>query len=1148
MKYFSVFFTFLAALFLYAAEPVVKIPRITAEKAAELAAADSFWAPDWEGAAVIRTFTNHQGFGSIPLATSFYLFHDGENLWAAAHCAENDFSTARAFERDSMDDLTLDEAVQVVIGFDGKVTTNMTMGVYEGAYGTLGNCAHLYEMTVNMANSASRSFDETLLRDVKFDHATVEAEGGWAALLRIPFASVGYNWQDNPMVHFNLFRFSRDVRYGWYLPSFGGYNKLPVGKAELLDFDRNGEATVEPVRAIAPTVSASENSIPVRGRLDIEYYAAAGEVAAEVPSGRKGSEITLTVNGESISATGSSHWATRLELPAKFEAGTKITAVLSCDGKELLREEFTALEPPAWRFGVAMEYLEERVPHPWATPEFSDGTLTLTHGTVEFGDGMFPVSIFNSRNQEILAGPITLEAEVDGVLLPVNARASYSQTATAVEMVSEALPGLEIKTRTEYDGFMTVRARLTGLETTIPDTLRLRIPLTEGLAEYVSKGSTQQLIRTGGHGYCGNNSWELWVGNRQGGMIFTYGHQVFYSDKDGRQIVVDGDEILLTFVSEDGLTPPEDNVFEFHLQFTPFRSDFIPLLDSIYWFEEWSEWQSYPDMRKLPEIAQRVQDSAAKGRQQFIYFGHTVAENAPESVKYPTDFISYPRRPDYTRAYGISKGIPCSITCFRGEIGEFMLDNIETIVEETGLPGIYLDGPTVPFTCENLNHNCSPNLPALWDGSWHDGNVAGQRSYIKRLRGIFDSRGHKNPIWHHTGGYFGLVHFSHCDFYWDGEQLSRYRKGYLLPPEIFSVIYSGYPFGYQGVFFPFFYIDSTLRSSKGRAWVAPHHVISAAGTSTSYESYLRINKRHPDTEFYPYTAEQPHIQILNENTLCTSYYLAENEAVLMSSNIVYEGTQENIIDISGLFPGEELQVRCLNREETPDFENGILKFSVAVRGLNIYHIAPASVDVSAFDLPDPTRPVADVPPAVPLMEQYEIDPAKWTFKAEEFVPVAESGLEYGLRANGSPARMIYNESLPDNFNFKLKFRHSGKFKFVVDGLEITFDYHQAGKGWFIDKIDPNDCLEVSDVTVAAHGRSYSVLDRPVEVDVYLIDGRVTLYYDGVRILQYGLPAVNHENGHTLMLETADNYWVAFDVEYFGPAEEADMPRLIHPIL
>ena len=544
-------------------------------------------------------------------------------------------------------------------------------------------------------------------------------------------------------------------------------------------------------------------------------------------------------------------------------------------------------------------------------------------------------------------------------------------------------------------------------------------------------------------------------------------------------------------------------------------------------------------------MAKRVQAAADKGRGFYLYFGQVVAEDAPEFAEYPADLFAYPRRPWYKRGYDPGKDVPCSVICFREEAGEFMLDKIDQLAEEAGLPGVYLDGPSVPFSCDNLNHNCSSYLPARWDGSWHEGRVAGQRSYMKRLRGIFDSRGYKFPIWHHTGGGFGLVHFSHCDFYWDGEQLSRYRRGYMLPPDVFSIIYSGTPFGYQGVFLPFFYCDSTLTTRQSLAWSAPHGVLSMAVGSTMPD-FMQITRRDPETRFYPYTGEQPHIRILNDNTLCTSYYLAGNEAVLISGNIVYHGTQKNEVDISGLFPGRELQVRCLNREEEPDLRDSVLRFSVAERDLRIWHIAPADVDVSAFNLPDPTRPKADAPAAEPLTEQDAFVPENWTIESGTFAPIAETGLPFGLKSEGKPAVIRYAHGLPDNIHLRMNFRHSGKFRFFVDGVEISFDYHSA-KGWLVEKLDNFDSLDRCDVSVAAHGRSYSVLDRPVKLDVYIIDGRAALFYDGVRIIQYGLPMKNYEAGHTLAIETKDNDWIAFDVEYLGPAAEEDMPHWEHPV-
>ncbi len=1157
LKRFFTILSFVSCCIPVFAEPLVKIPRITAEKAAELSAVDMFREDDWAGAAVVRTFSGLNGKKTIPAPTSFYLFHDGENLWLAACCAEDDFSEAYAFERSFDDDLSVDEAVQVVMGMDDKVAAKLTMGGYEGAFSELGKCAHTYEMTVNLAGSTSRRYDETPLRDSKFDCALFDMGDGWAAVFCIPFSSVGYDRERTSVAYFNLFRFYRGERYGWHLPSFGGYNQLPMAKAEFLDFDRNDEATAEDF----PEYSAASSTsgplpTPVLGRLDLEYYPAAAEVAAEFPSGRKGADIVLTVNGASVHAEGSSHWPSRLKLPADFPAGTPITASLACNGEVMLNKTFTAKAPASWRTDVALEYLDDRVPYPWSSPEFEDGILTLKHGTIDFGDGMLPVSAVGCRGREILAGPVSLEFEMNGEILPVNPRAEVGRTVTAIDMLSADNPGVEVKTHTEYDGFMTVRARITGLGDTVPDTLRLRIPLAEGMAQYITNGSCQSLVKIGGYGYRGNLRDDLWVGDRDGGVIFTFGHYLVYSAPDGRQVEINGDEILITLVSRDGVRPPEDNVYEFHLQFTPFRDDYIPPLKADLMFESWSDYQSYPDLKKVPAIRQRREAAEKADKDLYIYFGSTMAENAPEFAEYPTTFTAYPRRAWYKRAYDPGKDVPCSVICFRGEAGEFLLDKIDRLAEESGLRGVYLDGPTVPFWCLNLNHPCSIFLPASWDGSWHEGCVAGQRSYIKRLRGIFDSRGVKNPIWHHTGGGFSLVHFSHCDYYLEGETLSRYRRGYLLPPDVTSVVYSGYPFGMQGVLWASAFLDATFSHPFRRAliWSLPHGIVSSMVNGANWSRFLDITRRKPDARFYPYTGEQPHIKTMNENTLCTSYYLAEDEAVLISGNIVYDGVQENVIDLSGMFPGEALQVRCLNRDEEPDFRDGILRYSVATRDMRVYFIAPVSTDASLLDLPDPVRPRADVPQAEPLEAQHDFLPANWSAEAGVLAPIPESGLKHGLRTENKKALLRYRGTLPDNVNIRLKFRHPGNFKFHIDGVEISNKFHTTNAGiyhwggWVIEHVDEYDNLDRCDVSPGAFGRNYVVNDRAVDVDIYLIGGRISMFYDGVCVLRDALPAVDYGGNHTFAVEVKDDSWIAFDLEYLGPCEEEDLPPLIHPIL
>ena len=282
----------------------------------------------------------------------------------------------------------------------------------------------------------------------------------------------------------------------------------------------------------------------------------------------------------------------------------------------------------------------------------------------------------------------------------------------------------------------------------------------------MNPGSSQKLYQTGGFGYRGNAySSAFWIGSQNAGIIIDSDRQLFYSPRNGRQIEITGDEVVMNFVTPDGIIPPEGTVFEFFLQGTPSRTDTISLMNADFWFESWSDYQSYPDQTKNEEMQRRIKAAKDNGKDFFLYFGQTLAENTPEFQQFTTDIMAEPRRPWYKRAYNPGKDVPCSVICFRGEAGEMILDGTEKLAVNNGLPGVYLDGPSSPFACDNLNHRCSAYLPAIWDEPWNKGQVSGQREYLKRLRGIFDSRGSRHPLWHHTGGGYHLVTFALCDYY-----------------------------------------------------------------------------------------------------------------------------------------------------------------------------------------------------------------------------------------------------------------------------------------------------------------------------------------------------------------------------------------------
>ena len=136
----------------------------------------------------------------------------------------------------------------------------------------------------------------------------------------------------------------------------------------------------------------------------------------------------------------------------------------------------------------------------------------------------------------------------------------------------------------------------------------------------------------------------------------------------------------------------------------------------------------------------------------------------------------------------------------------------------------------------------------------------------------------------------------------------------------------------------------------------------------------------------------------------------------------------------------------------------------------------------------------------------------------------------------------------------MKFHHSASFKFHIDGVEISNKYHSTSAGiyhwggWVIENVHEYDYRDLCDVSPGAFGRNYVVSDRPVDVEIYLIDGRISFFYDGVCVLQHALPKNDCNGAHSFALEAQKNDWLAFDVEYLGPASAKDMPVWNHPVL
>jgi hypothetical protein len=1140
-------------------EPQVNIPRISDQTAKNIIEAVDFKRSDWQQAAEIRQFNRPNGGSCIPKDTVFYLQHDGKQLLAAALCYDNTMK-GQALERQPDEDLTQDEAVQVVLGVGGDVPVQrLEMGGYEGAQGqVIAPVAHFYEYTCNAVGSISRRYNETSLPNPGFTARTGRFSDGWFAIFQIPLASAGISDAEGHMFYFNLFRFYKTERYGWYIPHYGNYYPLTFGKARFLSINQNDLRTIEKAPP-KPQPKSKAVVTPVTFPPKISFYPLSRTLVAEYPSDATQRIAELRLDGTELETT--------CKLSADRSSVLKLKVSASISQKEIvgitgirqknktllneLRKTFTIPTSPVWYGTTAgSEYVEKKVPYPWKTPIVENGTLVLSHAKIKF-DGALPSGIV-VKEKALLDGPVQVQAVINGKTVPVINSVVTREEPTRTLFSSESGKGLQVRTMIEYDGFMVVRMRLEGFNARQLEHLDVRIPLVENVVKYINRGSAQDTLNLHGHGYIGNAS-ELWAGNESMGLSFSYDRQCFFSKADGRQIEIvqlpNGKaEILLHLVSGAGQVKDPVQVFQFFLLPTPTRGDVVPPMVGKLdlWFEEWSDYQSYPDLTKLPAVKKRSAKDHAAGKSLYMYFGHAIAENSPDFDTFRNELVTVPTAPLYRRGYDPGKGVSCYLCCFREAAGDLLLDGINTLMTQGNIDGIYMDGPTVPCPCANPTHKCDDNLPAVWDGDWDQGRIVGQRRFLKRLRGLFDAKGYRFPLWAHTGGGLNFPTLSLCDFYWEGEQLNRYRDGYLLESEKFLVGYTGKPFGFRGMFLSSLYVDAT-GVKRGLPWsllhdteIKPH---CGVGLVTQ-DLFFDLPHRDSSARFFPYWESQPQIKII-DGSLPVSYYLGKDEAVLVVSNLRYAGTQTVRIDVGGMFPSKKLNITSINDRSFVAVTGNQFSVNVPESQTRVFRITPVTEDqVKEVSVPEPQgEPVYNFK----SITSYDLNDWIITGKlATGANPDFKLPLTIGSEGKKGTIVAELKSRLPEDFTAVFSLINGGKFKISIDNVDLVYYQYGGYDRWEVIGLDPWDqegkCLAKAFVASPTE----VVPNRPVEFEIIYKAGRMTIFYDGRCLVERSLPAKQFRS-HQLKFSVSDGHCIGLDVKSITPeAKDMTVPNQ-HPI-
>lgn len=871
---------------------------------------------EWSDAALLSDIRRMGSRESLQHGTRFYLKHDNRFLLVAVRSFENSSGYPKSARRKPTDLLTNDDAVQVILGTANSLAISpevLKVGGYPGTMEEHGpRPEHYYAFTVNSVGSISRTYNEGVLERPLFKAAAGKLEGEWTVEMRIPFASAGIDEPTREPLYANLIRSRPPDLAGWHLPKFGGYVPMPFGKFHMLPQGRESERTLQPPPE-ENKQALDEPQLSAR----LQWYPLVRRVTAEVtgPKSIEGATARVQVKDgprahSSVSAEGLARVVLNLpkSAPLPDQAELVVTAV---DGEVLHQErcELLPTDQPVWLgTQVAKEYLTARVPKPWTKPQVAGDSIQLQHAQMTFGsEGL--IESFAGSWGELLAGQGEIVLSKSGQrvrLKPLDQEISQHGNSVQIDTRLQCKQGtIEVRALVDFDGFTIYKLRVCDLPPDQIDGLSVQFPLRKEHAKFVHRvhvQSTQGLTGVGWEGKAG----PVWLGGQDGGLAFNFDVDPFLSTKRRTQMEVleKGKRTWLrvNFVDAPGQVTREDHIFRFFLTPTPtkdpsLRKDGFFHTNMGGWFENWSDYQGYPDLKKLPQVKEKAREAHEEDAPFLLYFNMMLAENAPSFNRHRSELIIPPGLMWYKREYNPGKGIPCWVCCTRGPYGDLLLDGMARLANEGDVDGVYMDGTSVAWGCNSLAHGPCSVEQLNWDENQVT-SLVGTRNFMKRIRGIFDAKG-KAMLVAHNGGALQIETLSLCDSFYEGEQLSdvRYCRGYRLPLHSAAVCYSGRPWGFR--------LDVLANMIRPRYMMtyAALHDAEVSG-SEDLEALIYGDFQDEQTSYHPYWRPQPHVQ-LKRGKVLYSYYMKSGAAMLIVSNLTWDA-QNTVLNVQGLFPDELL--------------------------------------------------------------------------------------------------------------------------------------------------------------------------------------------------------------------------------------------------
>lgn len=511
------------------------------------------------------------------------------------------------------------------------------------------------------------------------------------------------------------------------------------------------------------------------------------------------------------------------------------------------------------------------VPRPYSPVTAKAAEFSCLGRTARLGAMLLPQQI-SSAGQPLLAAPVRIVSEPD-ILAGLTGRGRVTDNSGELAQWDWAgeSPQATIRSRMtgECDGLMWYEVTITLKSPLKLASLKLEIPRTRDTARYLHAanfawpGFSSGLEEIGG-------TWRhafmpyIWLGDEQRGLAWCMESDKGSALNDAANaLAVNTQAAVVRFsanIIDREQTIDAPIVLRFGLQASPVKpvsfewrakarivhgitydhckpdKDGKILLDdlqrqgvkTVAYHQMWTDYYGKVTTPYADDLRKLITECHKRGIKLIVYIGYGLARNAPELQGHHDNWSVMPLIP-WDPTWNVeNQGFDA--TCARSGWSDWIVRGIDQLFTDYDLDGLYFDGTSEAFRCQNESHGCGYRDS---EGKLHPTYCV--LDVRKMMRGIADAVHRHKPdgiLDVHMSSSLTLPTLSFCDSYWDGEQFEGLttKDKFELPLHAFRTEFMGYAHGLDAEFLCYEGRPFSLDEAIALAWLHGVEVRPYPGT------------------------------------------------------------------------------------------------------------------------------------------------------------------------------------------------------------------------------------------------------------------------------------------------------------------------------